>query len=61
MVNVFGESVGNGPVNLQLAKKVLTTVGQYEDYYAEIGRTWISTLPTAYDCGWYICYSHSLL
>ena len=37
MVNVFGESVGNdGPVDLQLVKKVVTTVGQYEDYYVEM-------------------------
>ena len=35
MVNVFGETVGNGPVILQLVNKVVTTVDQYEDYYAE--------------------------
>ena len=36
MVNVFGESVGSGSVDLQLVKKVVTTVGRYEDYWAEI-------------------------
>ena len=36
MVNVFGESVGSGSVDLQLVKKVVATVGQYEDYTAEI-------------------------
>ena len=36
MVNVFGESVGSGSVDLQLVKKVIATIGQYEDYTAEI-------------------------
>ena len=33
MVNVFGESIGSGgSVDLQLVKKIATTVGQYVDY-----------------------------
>ena len=32
MVNVFGESVGSGSVDLQLVKKVVVTKGQYKDY-----------------------------
>ena len=32
MVNVFGESFGSGSVDLQLVKKVVATVGQYDDY-----------------------------
>ena len=58
MVNVFGESVGSGSVDLQLVKKVVATVGQYEDYTAENKPKlcgWISTLQTAYKCRWYIC------
>ena len=46
MVNVFGESVWNGPVNLQLVKKVITTVGQYEDYYAEIEQSHVLGFPS---------------
>ena len=38
MVNVFGESVGNESVDIQLVKKGVTTVGRYEDYYAEINQ-----------------------
>ena len=34
MVNVFGESVGSGSVDLQLVKNVVTTVGRYLDYTA---------------------------
>ena len=36
MVNVFGESVGSGSVDLQLAKKVVATVGSFGDYTDEI-------------------------
>ena len=45
MVNVFGESVGNGPVDLQLMKRVVTTVGQYIDYYAEIQQSHVFGFP----------------
>ena len=45
MVNVFGESVGDGPVDLQLVKKVVTTVGQYKDYYAEIQQSHVLGFP----------------
>ena len=45
MVNVFGESVGNGPINLRLVKKVVTTVGQYEEYYAEIEQSHVIGFP----------------
>ena len=38
MVNVFGESVGNGPGNIQMGKKVVTTVGHY---YAEIQQSYV--------------------
>ena len=30
-----------GPVDLQLVKKVVTTVGQYVDYYAEINQSYV--------------------
>ena len=41
MVNVFGESVGNGgSVDLQLAKKVVTTVGTFGDYIDEIRQSY---------------------
>ena len=38
MVNVFGDSIARGPEggNLQVVKKVVTSVGQFKDYYAEI-------------------------
>ena len=37
MVNVFGESVASGgSVDLQLVKKVVTTVGTFGDYIDEI-------------------------
>ena len=42
---VFGENVGNRPVDLQLAKKVVTTVGQYEDYFAEIEQIHVLGFP----------------
>ena len=45
MVNVFGESVGNDSVDLQLVKTVVTTVGKYEDYYAEINQSYVLGFP----------------
>ena len=45
MVNVFGESFGNDSVDLQLVKKVVTTVGQYVDYYAEINQSYVLGFP----------------
>ena len=42
---VFGESVGSGSVDLQLVKKVVATVGQYEDYYAEINQSYVLGFP----------------
>ena len=45
MVNVFGESVGSGSVDLQLVKKVVTTVDQYVDYWAEIGQSYVLGFP----------------
>ena len=45
MVNVFGESVGSGSVDLQLVKKVVATVGQYEDYTAEINQSYVLGFP----------------
>ena len=39
MVNVLGESVGNESVDLQLVKKVVTTVDRYEDYYVKIDQS----------------------
>ena len=40
MVNVFGDSIASGPGNLQVVKKVLTTVGQFKDYIAEIEQSY---------------------
>ena len=45
MVNVFGESVGSGSVDLQLVKKVVTTVGRYVDYTAEINQSYVLGFP----------------
>ena len=45
MVNVFGKSVGSGSVDLQLVNKVVATVGQYEDYYAEINQSYVLGFP----------------
>ena len=45
MVNVFGESVGSGSVDLQSVKKVVTTVGRYEDYWAEINQSYVLGFP----------------
>ena len=45
MVNVFGESVGNDSVDLQLVNKVVTTVGQYVDCYAEINQSYVLGFP----------------
>ena len=36
MFNVFGESVGSGSVDPQLAKKVVTPVGTFGDNIDEI-------------------------
>ena len=36
MINVFGDSIASGSGNLQVAKKVVTSVGQFKDYIAEI-------------------------
>ena len=41
MVNVFGDSIASGPEeNLQVAKKVVTTVGLFGDYTAEIRQSY---------------------
>ena len=40
MVNVFGESVGSRSGNLQMVKKVVTTVGQFKNYYDEIQQSY---------------------
>ena len=40
MVNVFGENVGNGPVDLQIMKKVDVTKSQYKDYANEIRQSY---------------------
>ena len=45
MVNVFGESVGNDSVDLQLVKKVVTTVGQHLENYAEINQSYVLGFP----------------
>ena len=42
MVNVFGESAGNGPEgNPQVMKKVITTVDRFGDYIAEIDQSYV--------------------
>ena len=45
MVNEFDESVGNGSVDLRLVKNVVATVGQYEEYYAEINQSYVLGFP----------------
>ena len=40
MINVCGESVGSGSVDLQLVKKVVATVGTFGDYTDEIQQTY---------------------
>ena len=46
MVNVFGESVGNGgPVDLQVVKKVFATRGQYKDHANEIRQSYVLGFP----------------
>ena len=45
MVNVFGESVGSRSVDLQLAKKVVATVGTFGDYIDEIRRSYELRFP----------------
>ena len=44
-VNVFGEIVGSGSVDPQLVKKVVATVGQYEEYTAEINQSYVLGFP----------------
>ena len=42
MVNVFGDSVASGSVgNLQVVKKVVTTVGRFGGYIAEIEPSYV--------------------
>ena len=42
MVNIFGDSIASGSEgNLQLAKKVVTTVGRFGDYIAEIDQSYV--------------------
>ena len=42
MVNVFGDSIANGPggANLQAVTKVVTTVGRFGDYIYEIQQSY---------------------
>ena len=42
MVNVFGGSIASGPggANLQVVKKVVTTVGRLEEYIGEIQQSY---------------------
>ena len=40
MVNVFGDGVASGLGNLQVVKKVVTTVGQLKDYIDEIQQSY---------------------
>ena len=40
MVNVFGESVGSGSVDLQLVKTVVTTIGTFGDNIDEIRQSY---------------------
>ena len=43
MVNVFGDSIASGPEggNLQKVKRVVASVGQFNDYYAEIQQRYV--------------------
>ena len=42
MVNVFGNSIASGPEgNLQVVKKVVTTVGRFGDYIDEIVQSYV--------------------
>ena len=41
MVNVFGGSISSGPGNLQVAKKLVVTVGQFKDYIDEIQQSYV--------------------
>ena len=41
MVNVFGGSIASGPGNLQVAKKVVVTVGKFKDYSDEIQQRYV--------------------
>ena len=41
ILNVFGDSIESGPEgNLQVAKEVITTVGRFGDYTAEIRQSY---------------------
>ena len=40
MVNVFGDSIASGPGNLQVAKKVVVTVGKFKDYTDKIQQSY---------------------
>ena len=44
MVNIFGASIASGSGNLQVVKKVVTTVGQFMDYFAEIQKRYVMYL-----------------
>ena len=41
MVNVFGGSFASGPGNLQVAKKVVVTVGKFKDYSDKIQQSYL--------------------
>ena len=40
MVNVFGDCIASGSGNLQVAKKVVTTMGRFGDYTAQIRQSY---------------------
>ena len=68
MINVFGDSIASGQEggNLQVVKKVATSVGQYKDYIDEIRQSYelgftSYSLQTTPEFRWYICYPHSCL
>ena len=59
MVNVFGESVGSGSVDLQSVEKVVTTVGRYEDDWAEINQSYVlgfQPYRVHTNVVWYMCF-----
>ena len=41
MVNVFGGGIASGSGNLQVAKKVVVTVGRFKDYSDEIQQSYV--------------------
>ena len=45
MVNVFSDSIGKGPGNLQVVKKVVVTEGTFKDYSDEIQQSYELGLP----------------